>query len=778
MSVSLTAEQRELRAVVHRFFASRSSEAEVRTQMRTARGYDPAVWRQLGRQLGVQGLAVPEEYGGSGFGYVELGIVLEEAGASLFGAPLLSTVLALEALLASGDEAALTELAPRLASGEQIGTVALVEGPGRWSPSDVDGQAYPDAGCWALTGEKRHVVDGQNADLIVASARTTDGLAVFVVEAGAPGLTVTPVPTMDQTRKQAHLRFDQTPARLLHSPTDGAEIVRRVLHAAAVLLGAEQVGGASRALELAVDYSKTRSQYGRPIGSFQALKHICADTLTAIETARSAVFDGLRALQAGAHDLPLSAAAAKIFCSDTFRIAAGNCIQIHGAIGFTWEHPAHLYFKRATSSHLLFGSPSWHRERLATMLDAAAADRSSVQDSSTASTDSPDEAAFRAEVRRWLAENLVGEFAEHLGVGSADDAEGWDVRLRWERKLAEAGWLGLTWPTEYRGRGAPLSHEIIFNEEYARANAPYRVGVHGQDLFGPTLLMFGSDEQKKRFLPKILAVEEFWGQGFSESEAGSDLASLRTRARLEGDEWVIDGQKTWTTFGEHADWLYLLCRTDPDAPRHKGISLLLVPVDQPGVEIRPIRNMAGDTEFCEVFLTGARTAADNVVGAVNDGWRVAMAALSVERGSLLMPVQLGFEREINWALELARTRPIPPGLRDRLIDSWIAVRLMRANTERTIAEVKLGDEPGPQATTSKLFASTQHQVLLELANEVLAEEATVTSEDYGLHPLQRAFLLSRAETIYGGSSQVQRNIIAERLLGMPREPRIPAKEAR
>jgi alkylation response protein AidB-like acyl-CoA dehydrogenase len=383
----------------------------------------------------------------------------------------------------------------------------------------------------------------------------------------------------------------------------------------------------------------------------------------------------------------------------------------------------------------------------------------------------PEDRPFADEVQRWLDEHLVGEFAAHRGVGGPDDSAAWDVRLRWEKKLSAGRWLGLTWPPEYGGRGATLSQAIIFEYLYARAQAPYRLGVQGQDLFGPTLLMFGTPEQKARFLPKILAAEEFWGQGFSEPDAGSDLASVRTRAALDGQEWVIDGQKIWMTFGASADWLYVLCRTDPDSSRHHGLSLLLVPADQPGVQVRPITNMLGEGEFCEVFFDSARTSADLIVGAPGDGWKVAMAALGVERGTLLMPQQLGFEREAEHVLDLARGGVSPGGLSHRLVDAWIAVRLMRVTALRTIGELVAGRAPGAQAATAKLYASVQHQRLLELGTELLAEEVTVTGDGYALDPLQRAFLLSRAETIYGGSSQIQRNIIGERILGLPKEPR-------
>jgi alkylation response protein AidB-like acyl-CoA dehydrogenase len=379
--------------------------------------------------------------------------------------------------------------------------------------------------------------------------------------------------------------------------------------------------------------------------------------------------------------------------------------------------------------------------------------------------------AFRAQVRAWLDEHLVGEFAEHRGVGSVDDTEAWELRVRWDKELAASGLLALTWPVEYGGRGAPLYHEVVLNEELAAAGEPYRAGVHGLELFGPTLVMFGSEEQKRRVLPRIAAGEQFWGQGFSEPEAGSDLASLRTRATLDGDEWVIDGQKIWMTMGTKADWLYVLCRTEPGSTRHQGLSLLMVPVDQPGVDVRPIRNLAGEADFAEVFLTGARTAGDNVVGPVGEGWRVGMGALTVERGALMMPSQLRYRYQIEQALDMARTVGVPAGLRDALVDSWIAVRLVLENNARTIEEIRQGVQPGPQAATAKLFAAIEHQRMLERAVEALAETGTAAGEDYTLHPLVRAFLLSRAETIYGGSAQVQRNLISERLLGMPREPR-------
>ncbi|WP_329264784.1 acyl-CoA dehydrogenase family protein [Streptomyces sp. NBC_01478] len=380
---------------------------------------------------------------------------------------------------------------------------------------------------------------------------------------------------------------------------------------------------------------------------------------------------------------------------------------------------------------------------------------------------------FRDELRDWFADHLVGEFAEHRGVGGPTDGAAWDVRLAWDRELSAGNWLGVGWPKEYGGRGLGLLEEIVFEYEYARADAPYRATVNALDLLGPMLLAMGDEAQKKRFLPPILAVEELWGQGFSEPGAGSDLASVRTRAERDGDQWVVNGQKVWTSFGIHADWLYVLTRTDPDSRRHKGLTLLLLPTDQPGVEIRPIRNLAGQDEFAEVFLSDARTGADMAVGEVGQGWRTAMATLGIERGTTLLPQQLGFEREAEALIDLARARGAldDPMLRRRILDAWISVRIMRTTNLRTLAELTAGRTPGAQATTAKLYASTRHQQLGHLAMELAGPAGQIVGEDYELDTRQRSFLLSLAETIYGGSSEIQRNIIGEQILGLPKEPR-------
>jgi alkylation response protein AidB-like acyl-CoA dehydrogenase len=368
MDFAFSEEQEELRRTVRAFLDDRSPESEVRRRMETADGHDRRLWAQLA-QLGLLGLAIPDEWGGAGASLVEVGVVLEEAGRSLLVAPYFSTVvLATTALLAAGDEAARKAYLPAIAAGEITATLALTEDDGHPDPDAGRASARPDGDGWRLDGVKSFVLDGHTADVVVVAARAPSGLSLFTVPGDAPDLTRTPLDTMDLTRKQARLEFAGTPARLLGRAGGGADTLARVLDVAAVALAVEQVGGAARTLEMAVDYAKIRHQFGRPIGSFQAVKHTCADMLLEVEAARSAAYYGLWAAATQAPDLPATASLAKAYCSDAFADVTAKNIQVHGGIGFTWEHPAHLYFKRARASAVLFGDATYHRERLASRI--------------------------------------------------------------------------------------------------------------------------------------------------------------------------------------------------------------------------------------------------------------------------------------------------------------------------------------------------------------------------------------------------------------------------
>ncbi len=384
--------------------------------------------------------------------------------------------------------------------------------------------------------------------------------------------------------------------------------------------------------------------------------------------------------------------------------------------------------------------------------------------------ESNEDATFRAEIRQWLEDHLTGEWAALRGLGGAGrDHEAHEERLAWNRYLAEHGWTCVGWPVEHGGRGLSLSQQIIFHEEYARSNAPARVNHLGEELLGPTLIAYGTPEQHERFLPKIRAVEELWCQGYSEPGAGSDLANVSTRARLEGDEWVVDGQKVWTSNAHESDWIFVVARTEAGSTRHHGLSFLLVPIDQPGVEVRPIEQLTGGSEFNEVFFTGARTDASLVLGEPGKGWAVAMALLGFERGVSTLAQQVGFARELDDIVAMAKTNGAidDPVLRDRLAQAKVGLSVMHANALRSL------DDPAEGAESiAKLVWANWHRDLGELAMAVAGPGGiTVESGDYELSQWQRLFLFTRADTIYGGSDEIQRNILSERVLGLPREAR-------
>ncbi|WP_406163599.1 acyl-CoA/acyl-ACP dehydrogenase [Streptomyces sp. NBC_00882] len=366
MDFAFSEEQEQLGRIVRAFLTHTSPETESRRLMETPEGFDRALWRRMGTELGLQGLAVPEEYGGAGCGPVEVGVVMEEMGRALLCAPFLSSaVMATTTLLRCADEEARKRLLPGLASGELVGTLALTEDSARWDAAGVGLTARESNGSWLLTGHKTFVLDGATADVVLTVARTHDGIGVFCVEGDAPGLTRAPLPTMDPTRRQARLDYQDVPATRLRTHGDGWDLVAEVLDRVAVALAAEQVGVASRALDMAVEYAKVRHQFGRPIGSFQAVKHLLADVLLEVESARAAAHYALLASENEDPELPAVASLTKAFCSDACVQATEENIQVHGGIGFTWEHPAHLYLKRAKTSQLLFGDPAYHRELLA-----------------------------------------------------------------------------------------------------------------------------------------------------------------------------------------------------------------------------------------------------------------------------------------------------------------------------------------------------------------------------------------------------------------------------
>ncbi len=390
---------------------------------------------------------------------------------------------------------------------------------------------------------------------------------------------------------------------------------------------------------------------------------------------------------------------------------------------------------------------------------------------------------FRTEIASWLRQQLVGEFAQLKFRGGPGDEHSFpEERKAWERKLAEGRWTCVGWPQEWGGRGCSIEQQVIFFEEYARAGAPGRMGHIGEGLAGPTIIAFGSDAQKKKYLPGIVRGTDLWCQGYSEPGAGSDLANVKTKARFDShkNKWLINGQKVWTSLAHESNYIFVVARTDPDSVAHKGLGFFLMKMDQPGITVRPIEQITGTSEFNEVFFDNAECDAEDIVGKPGEGWAVAMGLLGFERGVSTLGQQMLFQNELNDIIRIAKTNGAAkdPVIRQRIADAHIGLKIMRYNSMRMLsgADSSQNGTLQKEALIYKLYWATWHRNLGELAMDVLGPEAEICeAAPYHLSRLQSMYLFVRSDTIYGGTNEIQRNIIAERGLGMPKEPKVSIK---
>ena len=389
----------------------------------------------------------------------------------------------------------------------------------------------------------------------------------------------------------------------------------------------------------------------------------------------------------------------------------------------------------------------------------------------------PDEQRFRDEFRAWLQSNIPEDW-DPAAFHDEDSKQRFEYLRAWQKKMFEAGWAGIHWPREYGGRGATLIQQAIFIEEMARASAPPLINVLGLSLLGPTLIAYGTEAQKMRYLAHILSADEIWCQGYSEPNAGSDLAALRSEAVRDGDDFVVNGQKTWTSFGHFADWCFAVVRTDPDVPKHKGLTYILIDMHSPGITVRPLKQMTGDSEFNEVSFQNVRVPVENVVGEVNRGWEIAIATLMFERGTLGASLQITFKRQIERLIELSRTvdrggRPAceDPIIRQKLAQIYTEIEVFRLNQMRTLTRMSKSGVPGPEGSIQKIFWSEMNQRMQQVAMEMLGAYGQLTREsDYAIDHGQwaHAYLRSRGNTIEAGTSEIQRNIIGHFVLGLPK----------
>ncbi|MGI5206944.1 acyl-CoA dehydrogenase [Spirillospora sp. CA-108201] len=706
MAIGLTEEHEALAASV-RGFAERAVAREA------VRNADAGFWPALAEQ-GLLGLHLPEDAGGEGFGILEQAVVLEELGRALAPGPYAPTVLASAILHAAGAEVR------GLATGDRKAAVGLSGG------LDTDGPT--------VSGTVRPVLGAPLADVFVLPAG--DRWAVLRRDE----VTVEPLESLDITRPVGSVTVEAV------SLPDECFISGVDVHAlASVLLGAEACGVAGRALDDAVAYAKLREQFGRPIGQFQGVKHKCARMLIAVERARAAVWDAARALDEPEDQRAYAVGVAAALAADAAVTCTEGDIQVHGGVGYTYEHDAHLLYRRALTLRALLGRASTHRAEVAALAVGGVRRPMSVEPAGEA-------APVREEIRARVAELAA---MEPLGRRAA---------------MAEGGWVTPHLPKPWGRDAGPLEQIVIQQELRAAKVRPVPLMIAAWVV--PSLVQYGTAEQRRRFLPPTLRGEIIWCQLFSEPGAGSDLAGLRTRAERAEGGWTITGQKIWTSLAREARWGICVARTDPDRPKHEGITYFLVDMASPGIEVRPLRECTGDAVFNEVFLDGVFVPDDLVVGPVNEGWRVARTTLANERVGLTSSFQLG--GDLPKLLELAAELGLDgdPLVRDgigRLACDEHAFNLLglRATLKRLS-----GTDPGATANVRKLVAMEHGQQVTEYGFTLLGEDGALTGGRRD--PLRarwtRYLLASRAMTIGGGTTEVNLNVIGERILGLPRDP--------
>ncbi|QTA31677.1 acyl-CoA dehydrogenase [Streptomyces sp. CA-256286] len=730
--IGITEEHRALAHSVRGWLARAVPSGEVRKLLDAggpaASGVRPAHWEALAGQ-GLTGIHLPEEYGGGGGGLLDLAVVLEEAAHASLPGPFLATAL-VGAVVRRAAGPGTGDLIRGLASGDRTAALALT--PGTLT-------ATPAPGGHRLDGTAPPILSAEAADLLLLPAAAPDGERWFLVDAGAEGLTVRPHRSVDPTRPTAEVRAEAVHVpdqRVL--PLDPALDPGLVRDLAAVLLAADACGTAARSLDTAVAHAAVREQFGRPIGAFQAVKHLCADMLVRLEQARALTWDAARAADERPEVRGLTAALAAATAPEAAYSCAKDAIQILGGIGFTWEHDAHLQLRRAVLARQLLGTADAHRLRAARLAEAGA--------------------------RRELSLELPAEAARHRAEARPHLAAARGLTPREARRtLAATGYAAPHLPAPY-GLGAGPVQQLAIQQESSDQS------IRLSDLsiatwVVPSLIAYGTQAQRERYLPATLRGDLQWCQLFSEPDAGSDLAALRTRAVRTDEGWRITGQKVWTSAARTADHGILLARTDPDAPRHRGLTYFLVDMKRArGIDIRPLKEITGEALFNEVYFDDVLLPADAVVGEVGGGWRVARNTLGNER--VHMADQMTFDSGLE-AL-IARSAGLDDTTRTRIGALAAEAHALACIGLRTTLQQVSGLEPGAGASVRKLVQTVHQQKVAELTLELLGPDGAVDEPAAGERALH-GFLMSRCLTIAGGTTQIQLNVVAERILGLPRD---------
>ncbi len=759
----LNDEQRMLRDSAAAFFASDEDGRRLRDWRGRAPGYDRGRWREMAA-LGWTGLCLPEQYGGSGCGLAQAVLLLEQCGRALAPEPLVAgALLPAWALLHGDNEALRTRWLPALARGECQLALAWQEREHDQSVQAKTLRASPNGKGFVLDGSKRFVAAADAADAFVVCAASAEGPVLLLVEAAAPGVGVRSQPRVDGGFwGELTLQGVQVAAAQVVAGASRAEaVLLRALDQARIAASAELLGVMARALDVSVQYIGMREQFGRLIGSFQALQHRSANLLIQVELTRAVVMQSAAVADthgADARRLGAAASQAKARASAAALEVTKGCIQLHGGIGYTDECGIGLFLKKAMAGAAWLGAASWHRRRYNEL--APADDRDDAAPELIVGGEQP---IRRDELRRWIADNFPPAWRFPANRMSLREAHDWLVRV------SEKGWAAPNWPKEYGGMGLSAFEQVALQSEFDRhgINVVTNMGVV---MLGPLIIRYGTEAQKREILPRILSGEVRWCQGYSEPSAGSDLANLRTTAVLDGDEFVVDGQKIWTSFAHEADMIFMLVRTDPKAKKQDGISFLLADMKSPGITVRRIKNLTGSSEFCEVFFDKLRVPRANLVGPINQGWTMAKSLLGSERITIGNP--RGARAPLQRARELAQANGLldDAAWRARHDELRLDVDDLGALFVRCVDVLRRGRELGPEVSMLKIWVTEAQQrvadLMLEAAGESGVADAAIALPGGDLHAAN-VFFAARPASIYGGSNEIQRNILAKGVLELP-----------
>ncbi|MBL0419302.1 acyl-CoA dehydrogenase [Ramlibacter sp. AW1] len=728
--------------------------------------HDRAHWRQLG-ELGCLGALAPQAQGGLELDVGDVAGMVQEMGRALAPEPFVQAAVGAVGLLSLVAHSPLADtLLPRIIQGRLIPQLAWT-GPGQAEPAPGSARLVPADGHALLQGLRHEVLPGQGDGWLVL-AQSGGAPVLCWVPAGTAGVTAVVHERVDGTT-HAEVRFDRVriePRQQASGPLLNEHTITRVADNCRLCTAAELLGAAEPALQATLHYLRTRKQFGRPIGSFQALQHRAVDLYAQQRLAQAAIDSATSAARAGeAWSIACSRAKAR-----ATRAALAICreaVQMHGAMGFADECEAGLHLKRALGLAAWLGNEPAQRARVAGLLsrrgEMAGDEPAAIRTTTRMDWKALDDEEFRLRVR----DVFEREYPEELR--NPPRRLRWHECRRFYQRLGELGLLAIAWPQAFGGAALPPGKQLIFMQEQDRWGVA-RAPDMGITMVGPGLIRYGTPAQRDRYLPAILRFEHMWCQGFSEPDAGSDLASLRTRAVRDGGDYVIDGAKIWTTFAQDATHMFMLARTDPTAKKQAGISMLLIDLATPGITIRPIRDIAGNDEFCEVRFDGVRVPLDALLGQENDGWTVAKSILASER------IYLGNPRQSQNALKRLDAAAASLGLRadpvfmDRLTDLRLDVWDLVSLFESFAAQVQRGEPLGPDVSILKLIGSETYQRLAQLGIEALGADGARTGAvrlGEASDDLMSLFMNSRPATIYGGSSEVQRNVLAKHVLALP-----------